>query len=240
MNRVLIFHTNYLGLTRREHGYQEAGEDTPLERWHHWKQHYSQFGHDVRCFHDGAVAMGQPIYPSEIFNEYSVYNDPAIVWGAGDRIGRPALDNWAGLRYYFAQGLLWGLRHGYEIFAYIESDCYTCQQHDARIIKLLEGEGLGESDIINAIDPSAGTSLMIMGQVAACRCVDYFSKAVNVFATDREHIFENQMSRIPGTNRRFELAGYRLEGNSADSIPASSEYLTQVNTYERVKAFIGE
>ena len=43
-----------------------------------------------------------------------------------------------------------------------------------------------------------------------------------------------------GTNRRFELAGYRLEGNSADSIPASSEYLTQVNTYERVKAFIGE
>ena len=232
--RSLIFHTNYLGITRRYHGYQEAGEDTPLERWHHWQQHYGYLGHNVKCFHDGGIALERP------GDEFDLRGDPDIIWGDTNRIGRITEDNWAGLRYYFAQGLLWGLRHGYEIFAYIESDCYIVPRHAGRVIKLLKGDGVNSTDIINAIDPSAGTSLMIMGQVAACRCVDYFGKAVNVFATDREHIFENQMDMIPGTTRRFELNGFRLEGNDVSAIPRTTEFITQVNKFDRIRSFVNE
>jgi len=229
MNKTLIFNTNYLGNpTPRKYGYGEQDEDTPVERWWQWKKHYARYNKTLKCFHDGAL----------VECDEEILLDEDIVWGTGERIGRIRQDNWAGLRYYFGRGLAWGLGHGFDILAYIENDVFTRPRHDERIAQFLSGHDVDSHDIINDVNISNGSTLIIMGRVAACKMVDYFMLAENIYADDPDQIFELQVDRIKGMNYRHILKGYRLEGEPIFNAPADCEFIAQVNKFSRAKDFI--
>lgn len=229
MLKTLIFHTNYLGNpTPRRFGYSEEGEDTPKKRWWQWKQHYARYNKVVKCFHDGDLVM----------DDEEIYTDEDIIWGSGDRIGRIKQDNWAGLRINFARGLRWGLERGFDIFAYIESDCFTRTKHDKRIAEFLSGHDLGAHDLINDANICNGTALMIMGRIAACQMVDYFMLARHQFADDPNEIFETQVGRVPDINRRCILRGWRVEGESLESGPKDAEFVGQISRFSKAQRYI--